>query len=279
METRLPPTNSPPPYALAVQRVYSKPLRPIVLFTSSISLIWSLVLGVRFFQDRSEGIDTPRMMVFGLILGILFFVIAGVEFFGMITAITQKIILARIYFVLSGLAAIVTFVAELIRVIAHFLVKSDLISSCMNQVTGAKAQTLSGTIASIDSNEAQKLCEDDWQRGIWWDVGWLVLTTCLALLFAGLSGAYYHQLLDPSFTRTTSSNFSNQPQPSHQTHESYPMGPYLHQDSPFIPPKYAPPSAHPPPEYVADKKFATRMPSVEGLERVSLSDDGPQNRR
>lgn len=73
--------------------VYSKPLRPIVLFTSSISLstfhfiwflfchpladvvlvehplspsVWSLVLGVRFFQDRSEGIETPRMATYGL---------------------------------------------------------------------------------------------------------------------------------------------------------------------------------------------------------------------
>lgn len=101
-----------------------------------------------------------------------------------------QIILARIYFLLSGLAALVTFVAELIRVVGHFVVKSDLISSCMNQVTGAKAETLSGTIASIDSIDAQRLCEDDWQRGIWWDLGWLILTTCLALLFASLAGAY-----------------------------------------------------------------------------------------
>ncbi|KAH9807083.1 hypothetical protein DFH28DRAFT_939440 [Melampsora americana] len=173
----------------------------------------------------------------------------------------------------SGLGAIATFVAKLIIVIAYFLVKSDLIGSCMNPDTCAKAQTLSGTIASIDSNEAQKLCEDDWQCGIWWDVefeGFIMRLIFLHLVLWEIRS---------SFTCTASSNFSNQPQPSHQTNESNPMRPYLHQDSPFIPPKYARPLAHPPPEYVADKKFATRMPLVEGLQCLSLSDDGPQNRR
>ncbi|KAG0149534.1 hypothetical protein CROQUDRAFT_653615 [Cronartium quercuum f. sp. fusiforme G11] len=215
------------------------------------------------------------MMLFGLILGILFFVIAGVELFGMIAATTQKIVLTRIYFLLSGLTALITFAAELLRVIAHFLVKGDLISSCMAAVTGAKAETVTGTVAAIDASEAQKLCEDDWQRGIWWDIGWLVLTTCLALLFAGLAGAYYHQLLDPSFTRTASSPPLNTPAPDAFPMAPYNMtSPYHQQDLPFVPPKYAPPppeyvAGHPPPVNVGDKKLG----EVEGLERVSLSDE------
>lgn len=101
-----------------------------------------------------------------------------------------QILLARLYFFVSGVTALMIFSAELIRLIAHFVVKSDFIDDCRSALTGAKAETLNGAITSIDATEASRLCENDWQRGIWWDLGWLVLTSCLALLFTGIVGAY-----------------------------------------------------------------------------------------
>ncbi|MBW0550193.1 hypothetical protein O181_089908 [Austropuccinia psidii MF-1] len=268
-------------------RNYNKPLRPIVIFTCLVSLVWSLVLAVRFLQDKNDGNETTRMRMFDLILSILFFCIAGLETFGLVATFTQKIVLAKTYFVLSGIAAIITFSAELIRLIAHFVTKSDLTNACRAELTGTQAITLSGAVANIDGAEAQKLCEDDWRRGIWWDLGWLVLTSCLALLFTGLAAAYYHQLLDPSFSRTTTGALNDNPNqasngsraPARDGANLYPMEPYhpmaYHtppQDLPFVPPQYPMP-----PEYrqVYDPvHYPGADDKKDGLERVSLS-DGP----
>ncbi|KAA1097303.1 hypothetical protein PGT21_002341 [Puccinia graminis f. sp. tritici] len=285
METRPPPT-APPPYIRAVNRAYPKPLRPVVLLTTMVSLIWALVLAVKFVEDRTDDSETKRMKVFDNILSIFFFVVAALEVFGIVAVMSQKILLARLYFFVSGFAAFLIFSAELIRLIAHFVVKSDLIDDCRSALTGAKAETLNGAIASIDATEASRLCEGDWQRGIWWDLGWLVLTSCLALLFTGIVGAYYHQLLDPSFSRTAVNNeemvdqrFNGRAQDGTN---AYPMEPYQnmayqapqHQDVPFVPPQY-----NMPPEYRPASGFPGEQgkhDTKEALERVSLSDPPPR---
>ncbi|KAH9464026.1 hypothetical protein Pst134EA_002447 [Puccinia striiformis f. sp. tritici] len=282
MATR-PAPSAPPPYIQAVNRAYPKPLRPVVLFTTVVSLIWSLVLGVKFFQDRAEDSETRRMKVFDAILSVFFFVVAGLEVFGILAVLSSKILLARLYFFVSGLAAFLIFSAELTRLIAHFVVKNDLIDDCRSALTGAKAETLNGAIASIDATEASRLCEGDWQRGIWWDLGWLVLTSCLALLFTGLVGAYYHQLLDPSSSRSTAVNNEEMVDQRNNGRaqdgvNAYPMQPYQnmayqsteHQDVPFVPPQYnMPPEYQPAPGYV---NAQGKHDNKEGLARVSLSD-------
>lgn len=266
-----------------VPSAYPKPLRPVVLFTTTVALIWSLVLAVKFVQDQTEDSETKRMKIFDLILAIFFFIVAGLEIFGLLAGLTQKIVLARIYFFLSALAAFLIFSAELTRLIAHFIVKRDTINDCQNALTGAKAETLTGMVANIDANEAERLCEDDWQRGIWWDLGWLVLTSCLALVFTGIVGAYYHQLLDPSFTRTTVVNPDGSLDQGFRggvpggTNNTYALEPYhnmayhvpQHQDVPFVPPQYTTP-----PEYrpVHGHQLPDKDENKEGLERVSLSD-------
>jgi len=278
--------NAPMTWSSMRSSAYPKPLRPVILLTTTVSLIWSLVLAVKFVQDRTEGSETKRMEVFDTILCIFFFVIAGLEMFGVVAVVSQKILLARLYFFVSGVAALMIFSAELIRLIAHFVVKSDLIGDCRSALTGAKAETLNGAITSIDAAEASRLCESDWQRGIWWDLGWLVLTSCLALLFTGLVGAYYHQLLDPSFSRTSVHNGEMVDQRFNgrapEGPNTYPMEPYQnmayqvpqHQDTPFVPPPYnMPPEYRPAPGFPNEH---SKNDHKEALERVSLSDPSPR---
>lgn len=285
MEAR-PPPIAPPSYVQTVHRAYPKPLRPVVLFTSTVTLIWSLVLAVKFVQDNSESTETARMKVFDLIICIILFIVAGLEIYGLGAVLIQKILAVRIYFFFSALAAFLISSAELIRLIAHFVVKKDLVQDCRNALTGAKAETLSGAVTNIDASEAIRLCDDDWQRGIWWDLGWLVLTSCLALVFTGIVGAYYHQLLDPSHGRTfvnqeggVDSGFNGR---APDVANSYPMEPYRnmtyqvsqHQDVPFVPPQYVMP-----PEYRPVNGFSLEQGkpgNKETLERVSLSDPPPR---
>ncbi|PLW40979.1 hypothetical protein PCANC_01970 [Puccinia coronata f. sp. avenae] len=268
--------NAPITWSSMRFSAYPKPLRPVVLLTAAVSLIWSLVLAVKFVEDRTDDSETRRMKVFDAILSVFFFVVAGLEVFGILAVLSQKILLARLYFFVSGLAAFLIFSAELIRLIAHFVVKNDLIDDCRSALTGAKAETLNGAIASIDATEASRLCEGDWQRGIWWDLGWLVLTSCLALLFTGIVGAYYHQLLDPSFSRTCVNNGEMVDQRFNgrapDAPNAYPMEPYQnmayqapqHQDGPFVPPQY-----NMPPEYRPASGFPSdgKLDNKEALER------------
>lgn len=46
--------------------MYRRSLRPIIVFVAGISLIWGVVLGVRFIRARSDSFSTSRMRTFDL---------------------------------------------------------------------------------------------------------------------------------------------------------------------------------------------------------------------
>ncbi|KAI8461486.1 hypothetical protein BY996DRAFT_181703 [Phakopsora pachyrhizi] len=154
---------------LILPRVYHKPLRPVILLFSCLSFVWALVFGIKFLQDRSSPSDSNRMKSFDI--AVSFFVVAVIELFGIAASSTQKISWTKLYFNLSVFVGILMSCTQLMMFIAHFVLKDDLIKECRSDLTGARAETLSGSITSIDAAQAVSLCEQDWQRGTWWDLG------------------------------------------------------------------------------------------------------------
>ncbi|KAI8455418.1 hypothetical protein BY996DRAFT_8464605, partial [Phakopsora pachyrhizi] len=178
-----------------ITQVYHKPLRPVILLFSCLSFVWVLVFGIKFLQDQSLPSDSNQMKSFNIALAVSFFFFAVL--FGIAASSNHKISCTKLYFNLSVFVGILILSTQLMMFIAHFLLKDDLIKECRSDLTGAKAETLSGSITIVSLAMkllAVSLCQQDWQCGTWWDLGWFVLTSTLAFLFTGLVGAYYQQL-------------------------------------------------------------------------------------
>ncbi|CAH7671781.1 hypothetical protein PPACK8108_LOCUS6596 [Phakopsora pachyrhizi] len=171
---------------------------------------------------------------------------------------------------------------QLMMFIAHFVLKDDLIKECRSDLTGARAETLSGSITSIDAAQAVSLCEQDWQRGTWWDLGWFVLISTLAFLFTGLVGAYYQQLLDPTLSQPIDPELAQQNISNSNSNNLYPLQSYgsdhmsshlLSQEPPFAPPQYSHPPEYPT-RYEGENR-ASAINKKDGLTNVKISSAGP----
>lgn len=94
-----------------MSKLYPYSLRPVLIITSILGLAWALVLGVASINDRGDDFgeclaclvswsgmswpdpsaETTNMKTFDLILGIMYFVVAAVEVFGLVVAVTVSV--------------------------------------------------------------------------------------------------------------------------------------------------------------------------------------------
>jgi len=184
--------------------MYRRNLRPVVLTCTVLAGIWTLVWGVSSFQDI--GIDNQTASILGtfdIILGALFMGAAVIEAFGAFSALTQRLALIRIYSLLSLVAALIVFGAEVITVVLDFKFKSDLISECTTANTfgsNFNGRGWWGNTGGLDSGDAQSFCSNLWNRAVFGDFAWLFVSTIVSLMFSAIAFAYYRQALDPAST-------------------------------------------------------------------------------
>lgn len=114
-----------------------------------------------------------------------------------------------------------------------------------------------GSASDFTLAQAQSYCSTSWTNGIYYRIGYLILTTLLALIFASLAASYLHQLQHPELVRQNVNNTGNRAQPSY----NYPLAPYPSN------PVYdsAPPYQPPPPGFPIDEPKGT-MSSTEEKE-------------
>lgn len=86
-----PPTGPTPMYAKFVQRYFPYSLRPVLLFSCLISLLYLLILGASEFRDAGKNDTTTKLKVFDTVEGILFMGAVGVELFGFYSAFTVSL--------------------------------------------------------------------------------------------------------------------------------------------------------------------------------------------
>ncbi|KAH9934196.1 uncharacterized protein B0H18DRAFT_979904 [Fomitopsis serialis] len=116
--------------------------------------------------------------------------------FGVMTAISQRPWMARIYALLSVGSALAVVAAAFMRVIAHFTLKEY-------GFWGPSFET------KLDGPEAASYCNNLWHHDSAVEIISLIIEMLLAAFFSSLSFAYYHQLLDP----TSAANVTRRPGP------------------------------------------------------------------
>ncbi|WWD20702.1 hypothetical protein CI109_105178 [Kwoniella shandongensis] len=240
MSSRLPPPNGPPPaYTAVVTRVYPYTLRPIVIGFSIIGFIYGLALGVESIRDFSSNNEIHKEKVYDFISAIFYFVIAAIELYAFMVAILQNVRLARLLLFFAPAGILLNIGCQVIGIIVHYSLKSDLIAQCVQDETDDAFDFLT-------TGQAQSACESAWRRGTWSVFAWLILTGILSIFFGTTLLGYYRQLLDPSSIRQrASANAQNQAfqmQPGY-----YPPPPTNGQQQWMVPPYPGPPTNGPPP--------------------------------
>ncbi|WWC98571.1 hypothetical protein V866_005463 [Kwoniella sp. B9012] len=195
-------TGPPPRYTAVVQKVYPYSLRPVIFFTAGLGFIYGLALGVDSIRDLGNDNETAKMKVFDIVQAILYFIIAGIEAFCIFIAIVQKVNLARLFAILAPAGILVNVANQILSVVIHFSMKNDLIAQCVKNETGQSAFDSLGDTTTINTDQAETICDNAWDRGTWSVFAWLFLTLVISLLFASILLSYYRQLLDPSSIRS-----------------------------------------------------------------------------
>ncbi|WWC65181.1 uncharacterized protein I303_107795 [Kwoniella dejecticola CBS 10117] len=236
-------TGPPPRYTAVVQRVYPYSLRPVIFFTAGLGLIYGIALGVDSLRDLGNDNETSKMKVFDIVQAALYFVIAGIEAFCIFIAIVQKSSLSRLFVILVPVGILVNVGNQILSVIIHFAMKNDLISQCVKNETGQVGFDGLGDTTTINTDQAQTICDNAWDRGTWSVFAWLFLTLIISLLFASILLSYNRQLLDPSSIRSRQQVQAQ----SFPMQGYYPPPPPQNQSQQWMVPPYPGPPANAPP--------------------------------
>ncbi|KAH8924433.1 hypothetical protein BT69DRAFT_1362486 [Atractiella rhizophila] len=228
-----PPPDNPPAYSRVIARVYTQSLRPVVLFVTFLSFIWALGSAISLLRSRNVDFETSKRKLYFLIIAILFFVVVGIELFGIFATWRAKLNLVRIYTIGSFVALAIAVGAEIFRLVVHFITKAGLSSMCY------KGNTV--TSGNLTESQARDLCDNRFDRGTAYDIGWLIAALIFGIFFTLTVAAFYQQLLNPSLLAYTApSNIPLQHGPwVTQTGPYYgppPGPPPEERDPPFIPP-------------------------------------------
>jgi len=206
MSTRPPiPQGRPPPYAF-VGRVYRRNLRPVVIACGCLAGLWTLIWGISEFQainiDKSSTVSS--LATFDIILGALYLTTTAIEAFGVFSAVTQRIPLVRLYTLLSLVAALLVFAAEVITIVLDFMFRQRLINECTEANTGdiviSRGWWGSTQTGFLDSDDANRFCTNLFNHNVFADFAWLFVSTILSLMFSAVAFSFYRQLLDPAST-------------------------------------------------------------------------------
>jgi len=200
---RAPPQDAPPPYAF-VNRVYGRSLRPVVVAVSAVAALWTLIWAISSFKELSVDQDdhVPKLATFAIVQGVLLLVSCVIEIFGIASALSQRVILVRLYALLAGLSALIVAAVGLMRTIIHFAFKSDLMTECEESASGGNISFRFGiwgtSTDGLDGETPAQFCTNAYNRDSVTEIISLIIEIILGLLFTAIAFAYLRQLLDPS---------------------------------------------------------------------------------
>jgi len=176
----------------------------VVIGLAFLGSAWTLFSGVGSF--RNVGIDrsnaAPQLANIDIALGAIYLTVALIEAFGVFSAVSQRLALVRIYALLSAFTTVAILAAGLVRVVAHFVFKNEMISQCttLTQNDEIVYYGFFGPVGhhTIEPDEAARWCQEAWDHDSWSEIIAMLVTSGLALFFTAVVFSYYRQLLDPS---------------------------------------------------------------------------------
>lgn len=213
-------SSAPPPsYARLPLRYFHSNLRPIVLAVTAFSALWTLAAGIGFIKARADPANVAPLPKLFLAFGIVYLFVSALEMYGFVAAYSRRPQLIKIFLLTTFASAVLSSVTELARVIVHFVDKNQIIATC---VADQLAEN-NGSGSDLTPLQASSYCSATWQNGIYYRIGFLILTALLASFFTSLVASYLHQINHPSQTQGQ----AQQPQrlPPSAAY-NYPLAPY-----------------------------------------------------
>ncbi|KAJ7241726.1 hypothetical protein B0H12DRAFT_42520 [Mycena haematopus] len=226
-------TRPPPPQGrmrFGFNRAYRTNLRPVVIAVGALSALWTLLSGW-VLNQFPEGV--PQLATFAIVLGAVYLTLCLIETFGVISAVSQRLALVRLYAYMSLVGIGLTTAGGIFQVVVHFTSKSDIIKECTNLTNGDTVAVYPfgffgpSNHQTIDAEDAASWCNDQYNRNSWSDIVSLLIYIFLSVSFSMLAWGYYRQVLDP----TSVANFTRAP----AQFNSYPMHSQPYNDNSSVP--------------------------------------------
>jgi len=196
-----PPSGQPPRYVFT--RYFRANLRPVVIGIGIVGAVYALIWGGSSFSnlnsDKSQNLG--QLVPFDIALGAAYMAVAAIELFGIWGAIRQSLSIIRLYAMLSLVVSVISFGAEILRLVVHFKFKGPMITQCENAVqSDSNNSDIFGNHRTHGPSpqDAIDFCNDAWSHRTFSDIAWLIISLICSLVFASIAFSYYRQLLDPT---------------------------------------------------------------------------------
>jgi len=198
-----PPSGQPPRYVFS--RYYRANLRPVIIGVGILGAAYALIWGGSSFSnlgaDKSQNLG--QLVPFDIGLGTAYMTVAAIELFGIWGAIRQSLSIVKLYAMLSLVIAVITFGAEILRLVVHFKFKKAMIDQCTivaQSNDGGTSNDFFGNRRAhgLNPSDASDFCNDAWSHSTFSDIAWLIFSLIGSLIFSSLAFSYYRQLLDPT---------------------------------------------------------------------------------
>ncbi|KZT00723.1 uncharacterized protein LAESUDRAFT_753073 [Laetiporus sulphureus 93-53] len=223
-------------------RAYNNNLRPVVAVVATVSAIGSLIAAISCFRSINVDKDygTAKLATFAIIVGSLYAGVCGVQVFGIATAVSQRLWMARIYAMLSVVSAGLVVGAALMRVIVHFILKNDLINECTTISQGDVVVSVFGFWGTtyetkLTQDEANSYCKDIWHHDSFVEILSLIVEIVITAFFSSVAFAYFHQLNDPTSAANVTRVRVTDTEPREGGYPVHYNPPYLEYDAPPAP--------------------------------------------
>jgi len=147
----------------------------------------------------------------------------AIELYGLLSSVSNRSSLVRIYAYLSILSVLAVAAAGLLDIIVHFMLKQQIINIC-SELTNGDELVYYGFFGPIyhtviTKQEAVQYCTSSWNHDSWSVIIAFLFTTFLAIMFSAIAFGYLHQLVDPTSpinsSRAPSSQIRSDGYPSH----------------------------------------------------------------
>ncbi|KAI0252809.1 hypothetical protein BJV78DRAFT_1199146 [Lactifluus subvellereus] len=162
-----------------VDRMSTDNLRGTVVGFAIMGAIWSLV---SLFRETStdKAQHQKRLATFALVLGSLYAGILAILLFGIVAAVTKRLILVRIFSFLAVVATVIAIASGFLRTILHFMLKDGLIAECTALATGHQKVYIWGVWTSnpgdrLTPDEANLYCKRAWSHDSFSEIFWLIV--------------------------------------------------------------------------------------------------------
>ncbi|SCV71089.1 BQ2448_2677 [Microbotryum intermedium] len=215
-------------------------LRPAVMLIAFFGSVYALFATASLARRRHDQDTSSKLNAMYLALIVLYALTAVIEAFGVAAVYRSSIALVKAYFLASVAVAFIVTGAECTRLALLFIDKSAIISACF------QGETASDPTATLDAVDIDVYCRALWNRNVYWDIGLLIFSLLLSVLFASIVASYLQQLLNPALTRQHQIQVHNFAAGSSQYNHpgAYPLGAYppnpYGQPPPSAPPLYQP---------------------------------------